>query len=842
MEETAESALACSPAEASSQLTPEWLTSRAFVFRAGPKQQMVAATVRFERNGGISGYDHPNEAAWRIEDGRLVVLRADGVPSCILSARGKADGTVSLVGAFLLAPGEHVHSFNEIRTEWGRPDASPRLTPAWLTSRRFVFRVGLENSFIVCLLRFEPSGGIVSDPFSDEVAWRIEDGKLVVLRSGGIPSCLASPTCNDDGTVTLIGSFLVVADDVVHRFDEVRTDWGRPDASSLLTPEWLTSRLFTFWAGPLQRLLAAALRFERNGRISGYRHSNETGWRIEDGRLVVLRADGVPSCIASATRNDDGTVSLIGAFLLVPGESVHRFDEIRTEDGLPEVFSFDLFDTLVARRCFEPTAIFRLVEAKSGVRDFARLRRAVESGLWASGDYTFDDIYAALGQATGWPAPTLATLRMLELAEEWDNLFPVREMVARVGADDMVVSDMYLPLSFLRRVVDEKCGLEGRAIHLSSHGKHHGSVWPKLLSTHRIRRHHGDHPWGDVGSAKQAGIDAEQVTVAAWTRGEQILNDAGLAAFALVVREARLRSFHPNPRLHRAQLAQFDINLPLLILASLEVLRRARQRGVDTLLMCSRDCNLWVTLMRWMAAHSAASPVVRYFASSRVLFLSDSPEYAAYFLRMRGQRSMLVDVSGTGRSPSHFIARIGGQAHASLFLIAATQSVANWVADLAPPRDDVDVTIVTEQTYDSRLAIETLNMSLEGRAMRLGFTGQSLDVLREPNEFGPCAQKVVSVMRNAFLSAVSLLRRSDIRQVPENIPAETLRSAIEALIGLANEYIDVLWPVRQDIVRAEGVIVAAARAERERNVLPGHMPRGGADAATQPGGAGDGKD
>jgi hypothetical protein len=554
---------------------------------------------------------------------------------------------------------------------------------------------------------------------------------------------------------------------------------------------WLTTRVFAFRAGPQLQLLCPALRFEQDGQIGGHEHPNEAGWRIEHGKLVVLGADGIPTCIASPNRNDDQTVSLIGVYLLDAAACVHRFDEIGGVDQRPERQAFDLFDTLITRRCVEPTAIFQLVETKSGVADFSRLRRAAERDLWTQGEYTLDDIYAALARVTDWNAQTLTTLRMLELAEEWDNLFPVQEFAARVGPNDMIVSDRYLPIDFLRSVVDQKCGLEGRAIQLSSRSEHDGSVQPRIQSTHRIRRHDGDGQGRDVGGAERKGMTAEYVTITGWTRGEQILLDAGLDRFAELVREARLRSFDPTPSLRRAQLAQFDVNFPLLLVASLDVLRRAYERGHDTLLMCSRDCNLWVAMMRWVVAHSPTSPLVRYFHASRDLLLADSLEFAAYFLRSHGQSTLIVDVSGTGCSLAHFIAHIGAQGHTSVFLAAFSAEISQEMRHLAPVRDQVDIESLTEQPYERRIAIEQLNMSVEGRTSGIEFTGREFQVLRDPNEFGPPAQVVLAVMRRAFFAALASLQRSATVQLPDGVTSETLRIAAQALFELLDDYADV---------------------------------------------------
>jgi hypothetical protein len=582
---------------------------------------------------------------------------------------------------------------------------------------------------------------------------------------------------------------------------------------------WLTSRVFSFRGGDDRKLHCGTLRFESNGRIGGYRNRNETSWRFAGGRLSVLRDDGVPSCIATPVRNDDGTISFVGRFLLGPGGITHRFDENFTGDGPPLVFSFDLFDTLAARRCYDPISIFHAVEKRSGIGGFAGRRREEEHRLWQAGDYTLDDVYAVLGAATGWPEATLRHLRMLELAEEWDSLIPIREMTARVRPGDLIISDMYLPLRFLRRVVEEKCGLEGCILHVSSHGKHRGEIWPKLRQTHRVLRHHGDNHHSDIESARRAKVGTEHVTLSRWTRGEQILVDAGLTGFARAIREARLTSFDPDPQARTAQLAQFDVNIPLLVVASLYVLKRALEKSVDTLLLCSRDCNLWLPLMKWMAARSSAAPTVRYLITSRILLLSDNPDYHAYFSQMRGQRSMFVDVSGTGRSPSYFLGASGAQANTSIFLLAASDQVANFINEMAPARDDVDIEVLSMQPYERRIAVECLNMSLEERAHQIEFTGHSFEFMHQPNEFGQVARDRIATMRAAFLDVLALLTSRESGKLPQDIAAETLQSAAHSLIGLVGDYHRAFGPILQDIRLEEGNVARIALAERERNLV-----------------------
>lgn len=600
--------------------------------------------------------------------------------------------------------------------------------------------------------------------------------------------------------------------------DARRADRDQAADPRVLDRDWLCSRLFSFSGRADRPVYASALRFERHGRIGGYAQRNESSWRLDDGRLTILRDDGVPSCIASPVRNADGTISFVGRFLLSDREITHRFDENTDYDGLPTAFSFDLFDTLVARRCHDPVAIFDAVERKAGVGGFARLRREVESTLWRAGDYAFDDIYAALGAAARWPERILQRLRVLELAEEWSNLFPIQESILRVLPGDLIVSDMYLPEGFLRRIVEEKCGLEGCRIFVSSHGKSRGEIWSRIGALHRILRHHGDNPHSDVESARRAKLNTEHVTLAAWTRGERILRDADLGDFAAIIREARLRSFDSDPLVRSAQLAQFDLNIPLLIVAGLYALGRARERGVDTLLMCSRDCNLWFHLLRWMAARTPQSPVVRYFLSSRVLLLANDPDYQAYYSHLRGTRNMIVDVSGTGRSMAHFLAQMDDRASASVFLLAGTTAVGEVVKD--PPPDDAPIEILTQNTHDRRLAIESLNMSLEGRSHEIEFNGHSFEAHCLSHEFGSVSQSMITGMRTVFLDVISRFTQAESLKLPADRPLDALRSTAEAVLELVAQHRSTCSPILRDIWDAEKTREKDASAARRRIKAP----------------------
>jgi hypothetical protein len=134
-----------------------------------------------------------------------------------------------------------------------------------------------------------------------------------------------------------------------------------PSLTFCLTTDWLISRSFSFTSQPGSRLVAPFISFLRDGSIGIYRHHNEAKWLIEDGALVILSASGIPTCIAKPSGEEEGRMQLAGPFLLAEGIS-HCFRELKSESDYATISTFDLFDTLVARKCYDPIAIFRAVE------------------------------------------------------------------------------------------------------------------------------------------------------------------------------------------------------------------------------------------------------------------------------------------------------------------------------------------------------------------------------------------------------------------------------------------------------------------------------------------------
>jgi hypothetical protein len=286
--------------------------------------------------------------------------------------------------------------------------------------------------------------------------------------------------------------------------------------------------------------------------------------------------------------------------------------------------------------------------------------------------------------------------------------------------------------------------------------------------------------------------------VSGWSRGESILMSAGLEKFARVIRRARLSSTATTQLLRNAQLLQFEVNIPFLTVAGLALAKHAQRTGADTLLMCARDCSMWVDLMRWIAGFADGRLAVHYFASSRDLFTEDNVAYVGYFNRVRGNRTLVADLSGTGRTPMHFIAHAGGQKDTGVYIALKSDWVSPDMDLRAPARDDVEIDLLIQDDDGLRFLFEKFNTATEGQALHSMFTGHQFHVLRRPQIIDDRSATIVDVMKNAFSDALALFQKSALTGTLAEYDDDRLRKAARDLADMAGHYADVVQGLPDD--------------------------------------------
>lgn len=544
-----------------------------------------------------------------------------------------------------------------------------------------------------------------------------------------------------------------------------------------LTVDWLTSRTFTFRAEPTGATISNTFTFHPKGFIVGYGHANETSWDIEGESVRILDHNGIATCVMTMKLLDNDQVHLAGFFRnpnanYEPTPVTHILEE-NGSDYHARIQSFDVFDTLVARRSPDPLEVFRSVEARSGVAGFAARRHHVEMSIFGRRDYGLNDIYDLLIAEAFLTARQAKVLQLMELEEEWNTLFPIGEVVARVNPGDIIISDMYLPRPFIERVLKEKCGLDNK-LYLSNYGKHQRLIWPTIVEQYKLRTHFGDNLHADVVGASTFGIQPTFVTISKWDKTEEVLHAAGLSAYAHAVRIARLETFNRNPKILNALKAQVSINIPLMILGAFWIRLCAEDFGADKILAASRDCNMWHQLLA--STHFARSrmPATSYIQISRALCYDETEEYEAYLRARLGKRNLLADVVGTGKSLAHLVERLDLNERVRPCILVADPHQA--------PEGSAVETLILKNFAQYRVFIEGLNASLDGSAVTAISEANGPKILTQPNEFSDFMRSIIVEMRSAFERFMPSLENFD---PPKELPSlATLRSAADEIVEL----------------------------------------------------------
>jgi hypothetical protein len=321
--------------------------------------------------------------------------------------------------------------------------------------------------------------------------------------------------------------------------------------------------------------------------------------------------------------------------------------------------SFDVFDTLIARRCIEPHRVFEKLERRSGIEAFAERRRLAEAAV-AAGPYGLADIYARLGQDLGLSEAVTHRLMELEIEAELEEVVPIAENLAKVNDGDLLISDMYLGETVIRRLL-AKAGLDRKVgLIVSAHGKRSGEVWPKVKAQFHIGRHLGDNDHADVAMPARFGLTSAKTTAFAPSPVEGWLIGQGVRDLAELLREARLATWEAEGAARRLQLVQIQLNFPILLLSSLALMRLTREVGASHLLFSSRDCHMWLDLHRALAARTGkAEAPAEYFFTSRRARTEPSWDYLDYARKSLGDRGLMVDVCGSGWSTALLFDRLG---------------------------------------------------------------------------------------------------------------------------------------------------------------------------------------
>lgn len=307
-----------------------------------------------------------------------------------------------------------------------------------------------------------------------------------------------------------------------------------------------------------------------------------------------------------------------------------------------DIVSFDLFDTLIMRKCLMPKEVFTILEGRAkkqglALADFPVHRHEAETTLYHGGVpfYDLDDIYEWLKEFYSLSLDQMEQLKRLELEIELEMCIP-REDVIRCfrklvnsGKQVVITSDMYLTTAQLQPLLS-KCGLDGAELYISNEckaSKHLGTLFQYLRKRfpeiHMI--HIGDNPHADIEKAKENGVDAYLIPKASvWAEAYDLsaLKDADRYIYALFVQRCFSSAFQERSAQGKISISDpKDVGYlffgPLAVGFLAWLIEQLQRSDIQHLLFVSRDGYLFYRLYQKTRKLYSGLPRASYFLTSR---------------------------------------------------------------------------------------------------------------------------------------------------------------------------------------------------------------------------------
>jgi hypothetical protein len=285
--------------------------------------------------------------------------------------------------------------------------------------------------------------------------------------------------------------------------------------------------------------------------------------------------------------------------------------------------SFDVFDTLLGRRYFTNEIVLKKLEEEYKIFNFVNRRKNADNG-----NKTFEEIYKELnlGDRTD-------EIMNREIELESEMSFPIQQNIDRVNDGDLLISDMYLPVSAILQLV-RSIGLTKQiTIYQSNGNKSNGKVWMQLQNN-KPQLHVGDNTHSDFEMAKKFGISSELYQSSSFTELELLIFNHNLKHIGLCCREVRLRS-----RSNIWNIIACDLNIPLLFVLAELIFRKKKDYS---LVFLGRDCQL---LYRLYLAYYGLS---YYLPFSRKVAYSQPNDAVDYLFSHSPSKPLFIDISSTG--------------------------------------------------------------------------------------------------------------------------------------------------------------------------------------------------
>jgi predicted HAD superfamily hydrolase len=293
--------------------------------------------------------------------------------------------------------------------------------------------------------------------------------------------------------------------------------------------------------------------------------------------------------------------------------------------------SFDVFDTLIARRHYDTDTVLKDILSTK----LLEARKAADTG-----NRSLHEIYQAIKDDGQLPEyVTVDDCVAMEVEAEERQVIGIKETMGLVQDGDILVSDMYLSGADILRLC-RAAGLDKQVTIYQSNGdKRTGEFWQKMKGQLQVEAHFGDNHLADIQNAIAHGFNGVLYDkVSKVSSVENMLRANGLPSLSKLVREVRLSNHEPEHQ-YVFEMAH-QLNLPWLFIAC-EMIYRAR--GLTRpLVFLGRDCQLMEQIY-----HTYYSTNTYYLPFSRQA-AQDRDAALVYLKTQAPKDAIYIDISSTG--------------------------------------------------------------------------------------------------------------------------------------------------------------------------------------------------
>ena len=310
------------------------------------------------------------------------------------------------------------------------------------------------------------------------------------------------------------------------------------------------------------------------------------------------------------------------------------------------VNSFDIFDTILARRVFEPNDIFSLVEEQFPCPNFRSVRQFAASLTVQS----FDDIYDTIQRITLADVSYVQSLKEFEFAMELNHSYLIQQNYDLVKDGDILISDMYLPYDRIWTLLKNAGFNKSVNLFVSPIGKAIGWMWESISALYDIKTHLGDNYHSDVVMALAHNVHGEHSTIHVFSTLEKRFHSRGKtgSSLAFLIRRMRHRNPYPINSIYSTLFnGQIGVNLPALLLIAQDVYDMMLAEGLTRLLLTMRDCCLLEKIFHTFYPEIHALS----FHTSRIMFENPTEEFRKYVTKLYAPgETLILDMNGAFRT------------------------------------------------------------------------------------------------------------------------------------------------------------------------------------------------